>query len=126
MGFPRPVHLPSFLTLGRIDNRKVVDRNQAGILFLAWRCIYAEIIKGRADNVPPNARAAYLRTLLLLHTRLTNYGESWLLWVRKNRNTKNKSYIPRKHQNKMVILQDENGNYEINQDIYAEIDRLRA
>lgn len=52
--------------------------------------------------------------------------KSWLLWVRKNRNTKNKSFIPKKHQNKMVILQDEDGKYEINQDIYDEIRRIQT
>ena len=125
VGFPKPVNLTSFLLLGRIDHRTVVDRNQAGALFLAWRCLYSELVRGRIDSVRPSIPHAYLRTLTMLHTRLTRYGEKWLRWVRKNRGTGNKSYIPKRHQDKKWIQQTDDGIYAIHPALHGEIRRVR-
>ena len=61
----------------------------------------------------------------MTHTRLVAYGEKWLRWVRKNRGTSLKSYIPKRHQNKIIIKQEGDGTYEINQELYDELRRLR-
>ena len=126
LGFPKPEHLPSYLVVGRLSRREVVDKNHSGILFTAWRCLYAELISARLDNKTPNITNAYIRTLTLTHTRLVAYGERWLKWVRKNRETNHKSYIPTRHQDKKIINQDGDGNYRINALLYREIDRLRT
>jgi len=68
---------------------------------------------------------AYLQTLTMLHTRLTRYGEKWLRWVRKNRGTGNKSYIPKRHQDKKWIQQTDDGIYAIHPALYDEIRRAR-
>ena len=74
--------------------RKDCRQNQAGILFLAWRCLYAELVRGRVDNVTPDLNIAYTRVISMNISRLKAYGERWLRWARKNKNTGNKSYIP--------------------------------
>ena len=125
MGIPKCDNTYAFLTVGRIDQHTVIDRNASAVLFIAWRCLYAELVAGRIDNTRPNIHRAYQRTLTLLITRLTAYGEGWLKWVRKNRETGNKSHIPRKHQNKTLIRQDANGRYTINPMIFAEWRRVR-
>ena len=61
MGFPNFTHEAAFLTVGRLTDAKVVDKNQSGVLFLAWRCLYAELVRGRVENVAPNLEAAYRR-----------------------------------------------------------------
>jgi len=61
----------------------------------------------------------------MLHTRLTRYGEKWLRWVRKNRGTGNKSYIPKRHQDKKWIQQTDDGIYAIHPALYDEIRRAR-
>ena len=124
--FPNFTHKASFLAVGRLTDDKTVDKNQAGLLFLAWRCLYAELIRGRADDVIPNLDAAYTRLMAMNISRLKAYGERWLRWVRKNKNTGNRSYIPRKHQNKKVIQQDGAGNYLINQIFYDEYKRMTS
>ena len=86
--------------------------------------MYAELVSGRIDDKIPNITNAYKRCLLMTHTRLVAYGEKWLRWVRKNRGTALKSYIPEKHQNKIIIKQACDGSYEINQLLYSELKRL--
>ena len=125
MGIPKCDNTYAFLTVGRIDQHTVIDRNTSAVLFIAWRCLYAELVTGRIDNTRPNIHRAYQRTLTLLITRLTAYGERWLKWVRKNRETGNKSRIPKKHQNKTLIRQDANGRYTVNPMIFAEWRRVR-
>ena len=126
MGFEavRPFDVSAFLAIGRRSPYRVISKNQSGIFFLAWRCLYAELVSGRIDDKIPNITNAYKRCLLMTHTRLVAYGEKWLRWVRKNRGTALKSYIPEKHQNKIIIKQACDGSYEINQLLYSELKRL--
>ena len=43
---------------------------------MAWRCLYAELVRGRVEDVKPVIKNAYRRTLIMLVTRLTAYGEN--------------------------------------------------
>ena len=124
MGFPGFTHTAAFLAVGRLSDTHAVGKNQSGILFIAWRCLYAELVRGRVENVQPDLKAAYKRTIMMNISRLKYYGEKWLKWVRKNTHTGNKSDIPERHQQKRVIRQDRHGKYEINQVFYDEYRRL--
>ena len=126
MGFPDFTHKSAFLAVGRLTDVKTVDKNQAGILFLAWRCLYAELVRGRVDNVTPDLNIAYTRVISMNISRLKAYGERWLRWARKNKNTGNKSYIPERHQNKKLLRQDGEGKYVINTIFYDEYKRMTA
>ena len=124
MGCPRFTHKSAFLAVGRLTDTKVVGKNQAGILFIAWRCLYAELVRGRVENVTPNLSAAYTRTIEMNISRLKAYGEKWITWVQKNKSTGNKSYIPQRHQQKIVLTQDGAGNYVINRILFDEYTRM--
>ena len=87
MGFPGFTHTAAFLAVGRLSDTHVVGKNQSGILFIAWRCLYAELVRGRVENVQPDLKAAYKRTIMMNISRLKYYGEEWLKWVRKNTHT---------------------------------------
>ena len=53
MGLPRFTHTSALLAVGRLSDTQVIDKNLSGILFLAWRCLYAELVRGRVENVTP-------------------------------------------------------------------------
>jgi hypothetical protein len=120
MGFPTPTHTPSFLAVGRLDENKVIGKNQSGILFISWRCLYATLVDGRIEDKKPDLTAAFNRTLYLIIARLTRYGEKWLKWRNINKNTNHKHMIPKKHQNKIVITQTDEGKYKIHHYIFKE------
>ena len=43
-GMTEPEDMTAFLILGRITEREYVGNHRASLLFIAWRCLYAEII----------------------------------------------------------------------------------
>ena len=131
LGFdtPEPADEVLLLTLGCVVDRrrdclKVVTQEMAGLLYIAWRCLYAEIVASRVDQRPIKLEYAYKRTVQLCITRLTAYGEKWLAWVNRNRYTSNKSCIPLSKQNRTVIKQDGEGQYTIHSAFSSEMTRL--
>ena len=126
MGLPGYTHRSAFLAVGRLSDTQVVGKNHSGILFLAWRCLYAELVRGRVENVTPDLKAAYKRVIMMNISRLQHYGEKWLRWARKNTHTGNNSCIPERHRHKQVLEQYAHGEYEINQIFYDEYARLTA
>ena len=81
-------------------------------------------MRGRVENVTPNLSAAYTRTIEMNISRLKAYVEKWITWVQKNKSTGNKSYIPQRHQQKIVLTQDGAGNYVINRILFDEYTRM--
>ena len=120
-----------FLILGRLDDNKVVDQPQAGMLFLAWRCLYAAVTQAKLDDRRLLLLVAYERFVRMLHGRINAHGRQWQIWVRRNQNTSNKNVIPMKHRHRTVIEQQADGQYEIHKKLREELaevspSRLRA
>ena len=117
-----------YITLGcyrKGSTIKVITPDQAGLMFIAWRCLYAEIVGSRVDERPLKLEYAYKRTLQMCITRLRAYGEKWLLWSRKNQNTSMKSVIPENKRDRTVIRQGMLGEYHIAQAFFDEHERMR-
>ena len=120
--------------MGRVDDEEVVDDVQAGMMFIAWRCLYAEIVKTREENEKrhqrhqrhqwPNLKKAYKRCLQMIISRVTAYGEKWRKWCKLNRGTSKKSIIPLRCRNRKLIQQDMHGDYKINQELIDEYKSL--
>ena len=117
-----------YITLGcyrKGSTIKVITPDQAGLMFIAWRCLYAAIVGSRVDERSLNLEYAYKRTLQMCITRLRAYGEKWLLWSRKNQNTSMKSVIPENKRDRTVIRQGMLGTYHIAQAFFDEHERMR-
>ena len=121
-GMTEPEDLTAFLILGRIRERKYIDNHRASLLFIAWRCLYAEIISCRFDNSRFDLERARKRSLVMLHSRATAYGEKWRLWVRRNWHTSNKHIVPERHRKKIFVDSDAEGNYSISAELLRTID----
>ena len=128
MGFTVPhmrMEREAFWLLGRLDHAKAVGPEQAGIMFIAWRCLYAAIVHSRVENAPLDLPRAYNRVWQMTITRLRAEGEKWNLWHRMNENTGNKSFFPLEYRERGVIRFDEAANYIINPEILAEYENTR-
>ena len=55
---------PRFWITGRRTDGKYIDVEGAGILFLAWRCLYAETVRARINNEHLKLKHAYARVVL--------------------------------------------------------------
>ena len=103
-----------FVILGVTGHDKVVCNEGAAILALAWRCLYAELVKSRIDDKRPNLETALKRTVAMLIGRVTAYGEKWRLWFLKQQHTTTSKKVPMKHRDFKLVTVDENAEYEIN------------
>ena len=106
IGFTVPTdykELEAFWLLGRLTDKKAVTSEQSGMMFIAWRCLYVEIVHSRVDRVPISMQRALNNTMRMTITRLRAYGERWNLWSRINRNTENKSVFPKDKRDRKVV-----------------------
>ena len=101
------------LATGRISNENVISDEASGILFVAWRVLYAEIIRSRIDNTSPNWNRAAKRGLGLLINRMTAWGEYWRRWYIKIQNTSKHQHFPKDHQSHELISIDDEAHYRI-------------
>ena len=82
-------------------------------MFIAWRCIYAEIQRSRSENSPMRMDLALARTIDMTVSRLNAYGHKWERWVSNGEYMKHSRAIPRKHWDKGILQQEASGEYSI-------------
>ena len=126
LGMDPPEDILSFLLVGRMTRTKAIPKYHSDIMFIAWRCLYAALVKKRLDGGRLHLQGAFKRTVILVRSRAVAYGESWQRWCRKNRNTYQKHIIPEKHRKKILLQQKADGSYTINPVIENTLNRLQV
>ena len=53
----------SFIAAGKVKGRKFIGEEGAGMMFLAWRCLYAEVVKARLEYKRLDLENAYKRAI---------------------------------------------------------------
>jgi hypothetical protein len=120
MGFtiPEPgLEREAFWLLGRIDRDSAVTPEQAGMIFIAWRCLYAEIVHARLDKAPMKIDRAFNRVWQMTITRLKAEGEKWRKWHQINKGSGRKSHYPKKYRDRKVMTFSEEAEYTIHPEI---------
>ena len=108
-----PEDVADFLVTGQLSDTKTAPREYLGVVFIAFRCLYAEITASRIDQVPLNLSAAYDRTVSMVVSRLNAVGEKWLDWVRRGERKRHPHVIPVKHCEKCVMSCEPMGDYTV-------------
>ena len=135
MEMPTPANITDFIVGGRMraanpegggDEGINIDDSHAGMMFLAWRCLYAEITNSREEKETLNLQRAYDRLISMTVSRLTAYGEKWLQWVAIGRNKRKTNLIPEKHRCKGIINATMWGEYTIHPALTREHQLLEA
>ena len=119
----RAKHDDTFRLFGRIDMQSYVNKEEAGILFLAWRCLYAEVVSARIHDHRLRLDTAYARTVRLLISRLQANGQKWYRWFSRTRNISPKKVklFPLKYYRKRKLLTTNAwAEYKINPTLLAE------
>ena len=57
-----PADVTDFLITGQLSEEETVKREYTGVVFIAFRCLYAAITESRIDSVPLNLEAAFERS----------------------------------------------------------------
>ena len=120
MGFEVPrggLEGDAFWLVGRMNSGGAVGPEQAGMIFIAWRCLYAEIVHSRVEGQQMNIGRALNRVWQMTITRLRAEGEKWRKWHKVNVGSGKRSYFPKKYQDRKVIRFNDQAEYTIASDI---------
>ena len=99
--------------LGVLPSGKMVGREEAAVIFWAWRCLYAEVVAARVDNRELRPENAYKNTIRMAYTRVKAYGDKWYRWYSKQRYRKGAKVVPRAHREKKLVSSDSDATYVI-------------
>jgi hypothetical protein len=110
--------------LGMLPSGKTVGREEAAIIFWAWRCLYAEVVAARIDNRDLKPGNAYKNTIRMAYTRVKAYGDKWYRWYSKQRYRKDAKVIPLKHRDKKLVSSDRDATYVIRKALKDEFRRI--
>ena len=61
------------------------DKVAAGVIFLAWRCLYTETVKAQIDDRRLRPKQIYARLVVMIISRLKAEGQKWYRWYSKTR-----------------------------------------
>ena len=118
----------AYWILGRISDNKVVDNEAAGIIALAWRCLYAEITKKRIEGGHLNLQSTYARLVGMILSRLKANGYRWKRWYHKIQhmtNPKDRKVFPKKYRKRKLMVTQADAQYRINPELFAEFRRIK-
>ena len=113
MRYQVPADVTAYLAVGRIADDKCVGPQESGILFIAWRCLYAATVNARVENKAIRLDVALRRCLKDVVRRLTAYGEAWVHWSATRTLTRKMSLVPEKLRDKGVIRMSNSGEYTV-------------
>ena len=112
-GMRPPDDITIFLATGALSRDRVISRYHSIIWFLGWRCLYAEIVNSRVEGRTIDLEKALKRAVSMLIGRLRAYGLRWKVWAQASKYRSKKNKIGKKHRNKKLLFQTEDGEYII-------------
>ena len=112
-GMSEPENVTDFLITGQLSDEQTAGREYLGVLFIAFRCLYAALTESRLDSVPLDLEAAYERLVSMVVSRLNASGEKWLEWVRRGERKRKPHIIPQRHCDKCVMSCEPTGEYKL-------------
>jgi len=101
-----------------------VSREEAAIIFWAWRCLYAEVVSARVGNQQMNPSKAYANLTRMAYTRVKAYGAKWYRWYSRQHRKRDAKVVPRKHRDKKLIKTEASAEYRINPVLHHEFKRV--
>ena len=112
LGMPGPENTRTFLITGLV-NEKAAGQDQAGMLMIAWRCLYAEVVKARLEGGNLNFDNAYRRVIEMTISRLQAHGTKWRRWYMPIRKTSRAQPFPEKHRTRILMKFEADAKYEV-------------
>ncbi len=123
-GMPTPQDVPTFLLTGWLGkdakgNERVISNDHAGIFFLGWRCLYAEIVRSRVDAVRIDLEKALKRAVAMIIGRIKAALSFWKSRVQTTRYQRRPFEINEKRRDRKIAYQEADGEYRLHQDLLS-------
>ena len=87
--------------------------------------MYAEIVNSRVEGKTIDLDKALKRAVSMLIGRLRAYGMRWRVWTQASRYRSKPNKIGKKHRNKKLLFQSEDGDYVIHDAILGMATHLK-
>ena len=116
-----------FWITGERSDGKYIDVEGAGILFLAWRCLYAETVRARTNDEQLKLKHAYARVILMSISRLKAQGQKWYRWYSRTRGISEHKLkpFPRRYRKRRLMTTTATAEYEISDILLREYDSVK-
>jgi len=105
---------------------KSINREEAGIIQMAWRTLYAQTVKTKLEGGHLNLPEAVYKTLRLTLSRVKAYGNKWQTWYRRQAGRTKPKTFPEEHQQHALITLDDSANYVISDELLKEVQQARS
>ena len=116
---------PRFWITGERQDGQYADREGAGVIFLAWRCLYAETIQARTKNVHLNLKRTYTRLILMIISRLKAQGLKWYRWFSRTRGHRETKDFPVEYRQRKLMITERDASYTISKTLLDEYERIK-
>ena len=112
---------------GEKDEGGTLDEEGGGILFLAWRCLYAETVHARSSGTHLRLDHTYARLVLMMISRLKAQGVKWYRWYSRTRGQSPEKVkeFPRRYRKRKLLTTAYNAEYTINKSLLDEYDKIK-
>ena len=97
-------------------NGKPVTKEEASVIFLAWRTLYAETTSAHIEGHSTKTELAFKRLVRILHTRVEAFGAKWRRWYLRQQCGIGK-VVPRDKREKKLMTCASDATYEINNEL---------
>ena len=105
---------------------KSINREEAGIIHMAWRTLYAQTVKTKLEGGYLDLPEALYKTLRLTLSRVKAYGHKWQAWYRRQAGRTKPKTFPEEHQQHALITLDDSANYVISDELLREVTQARS
>ena len=123
---PKPDHRYVILGIQGTTKFAGIDREEAGVMQIAWRCLYAQSVKAKLEGGYLNLEEAVYKTLRLTLARVIAHGNKWRNWYRRQAGHVTPKTFPEKHQEKTLITFDDSARYTVLEKLKNEVANARA
>ena len=118
----------TYAILGITGTRKdkSINREEAGVIQMAWRTLYAQTVKTKLEGGHLNLPEAVYKTLRLTLSRVKAYGNKWQTWYRRQAGRTKPKTFPEEHQQHALITLDDSANYVVSDELLNEVQQARS
>ena len=123
---PKPDHRYAILGIEGATKHTGIDREEAGVLQIAWRCLYAQSVKTKLEGGQLNLEEAVYKTLRLTLARVIAHGNKWRNWYRRQAGHTSPKTFPLEHQEKVLITFDACARFTVSELLKTEVTNART
>ena len=110
--------------LGIKEDGTKVDKEEAAMIFWAWRNLYAEVTRARIEGKQLDLETAYKNFVRMTFTRIVAYGAKWYRWFSRQRYKARAKAIPIRFRERKLITSEATAEYSLAAPLQLEYKRL--